>query len=120
MTAGTVSTPQTVSPPDGDAVLGDLASSGIGGQLVLWLTGTRGADASGPQRVAAAVRPPGAAAFGPPKLVSDRAGPPGTPAGTATTVPFAPSAAVDSRVGRGLAAWTTLDQHTKVAVRPPG
>jgi hypothetical protein len=119
VTAGTVSAPQTVSAADGDAVLGDLASSPAGGQLVVWLTGTHGNDPSGPQRVAAAMRPPGAAAFGAPQLVSEPVGPPG-PAANATSVPFAPSAAVDSRVGRGWAAWTTLDQHTHVAVGPAG
>jgi hypothetical protein len=119
ITTGTVGTPQTVSPADDDAVLADLASSPAGGQLVLWLTGTRGAEASGPQRVAAAVRTPGAAAFGSPELVSEPVGPPGR-AAAATSVPFAPSAAVDSQVGARFAAWTTLDQHTKVAVRPAG
>jgi hypothetical protein len=82
-------------------------------------TGTRGNDPSGPQRVAATLRPPGAAAFGAPQLVSEPVGPPGA-AANATTVPFAPSAAVDSRVGRRFAAWTTLDQRTHVAVAPAG
>jgi hypothetical protein len=118
--AGAVGRPQTVSPAGGDAVLADLASSPPGGQLVLWLTGTRGAYPSGPQRVAAAVRRPGAVAFGPPELVSEPPGAPGTPASTATTVPLAPSAAIDMRIGRRFAAWTTLDQHTHVAVRPGG
>ncbi|HEV7751007.1 MAG TPA: hypothetical protein VGO71_05680 [Baekduia sp.] len=119
VTAGAVGAPQTVSAADGDAALGDVASSPAGGQLVLWLTGTHGADRSGPQRVAAAVRAPGAAAFGAPELVSEPVGAPG-PAADATSVPVAPSAAADSRVGRGFAAWTTLDQHTHVAVRPVG
>jgi hypothetical protein len=34
-------------------------------------------------------------------------------------VALAPSAAVDTRLGRSLAVWTTLDGQTKVAVRPP-
>jgi hypothetical protein len=51
--------------------------------------------------------------------VSEPVGPPGQ-AAAATSVPFAPSAAVDSQVGARFAAWTTLDQHTKVAVRPAG
>jgi hypothetical protein len=119
LTAGRVGSPQTVSPAADDAVLGDLASSPAGGQLVLWLTGTRGADPSGPQRVAAAVRPSSAVAFGAPEFVSEPVGAPGA-AAAATSVPAAPSAAVDSRVGRAFAAWTTLDQHTKVTVRPAG
>jgi hypothetical protein len=102
--AGRVRTPQTVSPADDDAVLGDLASSPAGGRLVLWRTGTRGADPGGAQRVAAAVRSPGAAAFGAPELMSEPVGPPGTAAAAATTVPSAPSAAVDQRDGRRLAA----------------
>lgn len=110
VTAGIVGRAQAVSPADDDAVLGDLAFSPAGGQLVLWLTGTRGNDSSGPQRVAAAVRPPGARAFGAPVLVS----PPGTP------TPFAPSGAVDSRTGERFASWTTLDRQTQVAVRPAG
>jgi hypothetical protein len=118
--AGRVRTPKTVSPADDDAVLGDLASSPAGGRLVLWRTGTRGADPGGAQRVAAAVRSPGAAAFGAPELMSEPVGPPGTAAAAATTVPSAPSAAVDQRDGRRFAAWTTLDQHAKVAVRPAG
>ena len=113
---GTVAAPQTVSAPDDDGVLGDLASSPAGGQLVLWLTGTAGHDPSGPQRVAAAVRPPGTAAYGAPEFVSEPTGPPG-PASNATTAPFAPSAAVDARAGRSFAVWTTLVQQTKVASR---
>jgi hypothetical protein len=117
--AGIVGTPQTVSPAGDDGVLGDLAASPAGGQLVLWLTATRGADPSGPQRVAAAFRPPGAAAFGPPELVSEPVGPAGTPAATAA-VASAPSAAIDPRGGGRFAAWTALDQHTKVAASPAG
>jgi hypothetical protein len=117
VTAGKVGAPQAVSSTDNDAVLGDLASSPAGGQFVLWLTGTRGTDPGGPQRVAAAVRPPGATAFGAPEFVSEPVGSPGT-AAAATSAPFAPSAAVDSRIGRRFAAWTTLDQRTKVAIRP--
>ena len=119
VTAGTVGTPQTVSPADDDAVLGDLASSPAGGQLVLWLTGTCGADPCGVQRVGAAVRRAGATAFGAPELVSEPVGPPG-PAAAATSVPFAPSAAVDARVGARFTAWTTLDQQTHIAVAAPG
>jgi hypothetical protein len=115
---GRVGRPQTVSPAGDDAVLGDLASSAAGGQLVLWRTGTRGTDPSGPQRVAGAVRTPGAAAFAAPELISEPVGAPG-PAAAATTVALAPSAAVDTRLGRSLAVWTTLDGQTKVAVRPP-
>jgi hypothetical protein len=117
--AGSVGRPQTVSPAGADAVLGDLASSPAGGELVLWLTGTRGADPSGAQRVGSTLRRAGATAFGAPELVSEPVGAPGA-AAAATSVPFAPSAAVDSRLGRGFAAWTTLDQHTHVSVRPPG
>ena len=111
---GTVHKSQTVSPPAEDAVLGDLASAPAGGELVAWLTGTRGTGASGPQRVAAATRPPGATAFSAPQLVS----PPGTAADGAS-VPFAPSAAVDSRSGSSLIAWTTISQQTNIARSPP-
>jgi hypothetical protein len=120
VSAGVVHAAQTVSPADEDAVLGDLASSPGGGALVLWLTGTRGADPSGAQRVASATRTPGASAFGAPEPVSEPVGTPGTPAYNNTTVPFAPSAAVDTRAGRGFAVWTTLGQQTKVAVRAGG
>jgi len=114
--AGRVSTPQTVSPPAEDCVLGDVASAPAAGDLVLWLTNTRGNDATGLQRVAAAVRRPGAAAFGAPELVSEAVAP--GPGATAMTVPTAPHAAVDPRDGGDLAVWTTLDQHTMVAGRP--
>ena len=116
---GVVAPPQTVSPADDDAILGDLAVSAAGARLVLWLTNTRGADGSGPQRVAAAVQPPGAAAFGPPELVSEPVEPQGSPGFAGTIVPFVPFAAFDERggtAGRAFAAWTTLDRTVKVAV----
>lgn len=116
--AGSVGRPRTVSPAGTDAVLGDLAWSARGGQIVLWLTNTRGNDGVGPQRVAASVRPPGAAAFGAPELVSepvaDGAGRP------ATEVVTPPGAAVDVRDGQAFAVWATLDQHVKIAVRATG
>lgn len=105
---GRVAVRQTVSPGDDDAVLGDLAWSASGGALVLWLTATRGHDGNGPQRVAAAVRAPGAPVFGAPELVSE----------AGVIAPFAPSAVVEARSGRGFAAWTALDQQARVAVRP--
>jgi hypothetical protein len=48
--------------------------------------------------------------------VSEPVGPQGS-AADPTSVPGAPSAAVDARTGHGFAAWTTLDQHTGVSVR---
>jgi hypothetical protein len=75
--------------------------------VVDWLTGTRGNDPSGPRRVAAAFRAPGAPAFGAPEIVSGE------------SVQAAPSVAIDA-AGRPLAAWNTLDQDSLVAVRPGG
>jgi hypothetical protein len=104
--AGAVGTSQTVSAPNDDAVLGDLAVSRQGA-LVAWLTGTRGNDPSGAQLVAAAFRAPGATAFGAPEVVSD------------DTVPYVPAVGIDD-AGRSLAAWSTPDQGSRVAVRPGG
>lgn len=113
---GTIAAPQTVSAADDDGVLGDLAASPAGGLLVLWLTGTGGHDPTGPQRVAAAVRPPGAPAFGAPEFAGEPTGQPG-PGSNATVAPFAPSAALDARARRGFAVWTTIQGQTKVASR---
>ena len=117
--SGVVGTPQTVSPAGEEAVLGDLDATPGGGQLVLWQTGTRGGDPTGPQRVAAAVRAPGATTFGPPELVSEPVPADPSKAGAAT-VPFPPSGAVDTRGGGYFAAWTTLEYRTRIATRPFG
>jgi len=61
---GRVQTLATISLAGLDAVLGDLAYARAGGTLVLWRSGTRGADAVGPQRVFASFRRAGSAAFG--------------------------------------------------------
>jgi hypothetical protein len=54
-----------------DVILGDLAYARAGGTVVLWRSGTRGTDTNGnPQRIFAAVRPGGAADFGPAEAVS--------------------------------------------------
>ena len=107
--AGVVGTAQTVSAPGDDAVLGDLAVATDDAALVLWRSGTRGNDASGPQRVFGAYRAPGAAAFAPPELVSDAA-PDAPPVGVA------PAAGIDA-AGRPLAAWVPLGDTAAVAAR---
>jgi hypothetical protein len=104
--AGRVQAPQTVSPADGDAVLGDLAYARAGGTLLLWRSGTRGADPDGPQRVFASFRRAGTTAFGAPEAVSDIA-----------AVPIAPAAAVDPRTGASVAAFGYLTPSVQVSVR---
>jgi len=119
--AGTVQPPATMPAPEGDdAVLGDLAYARAGGTVVLWLSGTRGADPSGPQRVFAAVRPGGAADFGPAEAVSPAVDPTTPEARNATSVPYPPVAAVDPVSGAAVAAWSSLSQTPLVAVRPRG
>jgi hypothetical protein len=113
--AGRVQTPQTVSPDGEDAVLGDLAYARAGGTLVLWRSGTRGSDASGPQRVFASARGAGLPAFGAPEAVSE----PIDPSSPATnTLPYAPFAAVDPKTGAALAAFGYLGPRVAVSARP--
>lgn len=118
--AGTVQPPATMPTGDDDAVLGDLAYARTGGTVALWLSGTRGTDPSGPQRVFAAVRPGGAAAFGPAEAVSPAVDPTTPETRNATTVPYAPVAAVDPVSGAAVAAWSSLSQSPLVSVRPRG
>lgn len=117
---GHVRAPQTVSSPGGDDVLGDLAATPTGARLVLWLTQTRGGSGTGLQRVAGAVRHPGAQSFGPPELVSPAPTGPGYVAANAVSVPYAPVAAIGERDGRPIAAWTTLTGGALAAGRPAG
>ena len=73
VTDGKVGTKTRLTPPGDDFVLADLAVSAQGAVLVLSLSGTRGNDASGAQRVFGTYRAAGAPAFGPAELVSDAA-----------------------------------------------
>jgi hypothetical protein len=114
--AGRVGTPQTVSPDGEDAVLGDLAYARAGGTLVLWRSGTRGAAASGPQRVFANVRGAGLPGFGAPEAVSDPVDP---SAPAINTVPYAPFGAVDPKTGAALAAFGYLTPRVAISTRPP-
>jgi hypothetical protein len=111
VTDGAVGTPARLTPPGDDFVLGDLAVSAQGAVLVLSLSGTRGNDPSGAQRVLASVRAAGAPAFGPSELVSDAAA-------DAPPVVFA-AAGIDA-VGRPLAAFEPLGGASSVAVRAGG
>jgi hypothetical protein len=117
--AGHVRAPQTVSPVDEDAVLGDLAYARAGGTLVLWLSGTRGADPDGPQRVFASTRPTGQAAFGTPEAVTPPVDMSSPIARSVNTVPYAPSGAVDPKAGAALAAFGFLAPRVAVSARPP-
>jgi hypothetical protein len=113
--AGRVQTPQTVSPDGEDAVLGDLAYARAGGTLVLWRSGTRGNDPSGPQRVFASTRGAGLPGFGAPEAVSE----PIDPSSPATnTVPSAPVGAVNPKTGTALAAFGYLTPRVAVSARP--
>ncbi len=114
--AGHVQAAQTVSPPDVDAVFGDLAYARAGGTLALWRPGTRGSDSNGPQRVYATVRPAGAVSFGAPEAVSDPIDPT-TP--NATTVPYSPFGAVDPVTGAAIATFGYLTQNVSLSARAP-
>ena len=81
------------------------------GPLVLSLSGTRGNDPSGAQRVFGTVRAAGAPAFGPSEQVSDAAA-------DASPVVFA-AAGIDA-AGRPLAAFEPLGGASSVAVRAGG
>jgi hypothetical protein len=80
--AGSVQTPQSVSPAGQDNILGDLAYARTGGTLVLWTTNTRGADPVGAQSIVATTRPTGQTAFTAPQQVTG----PQTPYGTSAVV----------------------------------
>jgi hypothetical protein len=118
--AGRVQTPATMPVAEGDdVILGDLAYARAGGTVVLWRTGTRGTDTNGnPQRLFAAVRPGGAAAFGPAEAVSPAVDPTTPATRNATSVVMAPVAAVDPVTGTAAAGWSTLLQQSLVSVRP--
>jgi hypothetical protein len=114
--AGRVGTPQTVSPDGEDAVLGDLAYARAGGTLVLWRSGTRGADASGPQRVFASTRGAGLPGFGAPEAVSE---PVDSSSPATNTIPYASFGAVDPMTGAALAAFGYLTPRVAVSARSP-
>ena len=88
-------------------LLRDLAYARAGGTLVLWRSGTRGADAVGPQRVFASFRRAGSADFGAPQAVND-----------SRVVPAAPAAAVNPLTGACVAAFGYLTPTSvQVSVR---
>jgi hypothetical protein len=118
--AGRVQAPATMPVAEGDdVILGDLAYARAGGTVVLWRSGTRGADSNGnPQRVFAAVRPGGAAAFGAAEAVSPAVDPTTPATRDATSVVTAPVAAVDPVTGTAVAGWGTLLAQGAVSVRP--
>jgi hypothetical protein len=77
LSAGHVGSAQTLSAPGQDAVLGDVATGPAAGTsdaptVVLWRTGPHGSDVPAGRHapVVAAVRAPGASAFGEPEAVS--------------------------------------------------
>jgi hypothetical protein len=104
--------PQTVSPPPAHAVLAGLAAGPDGRLAVGWIAGVRGADAVPPgvASLVAAVRPPGAGAFGPPEPVSP-------PAGFAD--PDGAQLAVDPATGEVLAVWREVGAPIQYARRSP-
>ena len=111
--AGKVQTPLTVSPAGEDCVLGDLAYARAGGTLVLWRSGTRGSDPSGPQQVFASTRPAGQFAFGAPEAISDPVSATSPPA---VTIPSSPFGAVDPKTGAALATFGTAAMATASVV----
>jgi hypothetical protein len=117
--AGRVQRAQTVSPADEDAVLADLAYARAGGTLVLWLSGTRGTDPSGPQRVFASTRPSGQATFTGPEAVTEPVDTSSPTARNATTVATAPSGAVDPQTGSAVAGFGFLAPRVAISARPP-
>ena len=60
---------ESLSPPDVDAQLTDLAGDSAGDAIAVWATRANPASASGPAAVAAVIRPAGASAFGAAQLV---------------------------------------------------
>ncbi len=77
---GHLGAPRTLSSPSEDSVLADAATDGAGRAVVAWRTGVAGAEPSAgsgstspPEVLTAAVRAPGATAFGPGERISDPA-----------------------------------------------
>lgn len=92
---GHTTTPQTVSAPAGNAVLGDLSVAADGAAGVIWRTGVAGADADGtPEQAQAAVRSFPSQPFGAPETITS------APAGR---LPFAPRITLAPATGAALA-----------------
>jgi hypothetical protein len=111
---GHTSTPQTVSDPAVNAVLGDLSVATGGGAGVIWRTGVDGADGDGTaQLLQAAVRPSPAQPFGAPETIA-------APVDGAT-LPFAPRIALVPSTGAALAQigeFAGTSSTFRVAARP--
>jgi hypothetical protein len=111
---GHTSTPQTVSDPAVNAVLGDLSVDVDGSAGLIWRTGVAGADGDGTaQQVQAAVRPSPGQPFGTPETIAAPV--------DGGTLPFAPRIALAPSTGAVLAqfgefAGTSSTFH--VAARP--
>jgi hypothetical protein len=103
-------TPQTLSPADEDAVLGDAATGANGAAIVAWRSGVQGADPvpGATETVFASLRDPGASAFGAPEPVSE----------TGEDVPTAPFAARDPVSPRSFVAYAPLAGGVKASARP--
>jgi hypothetical protein len=103
-------TAQTLSPPNEDSVLGDVAAGADRAAIVVWRSGAQGADPvpGQPPTVFASHRDPGAGAFGGPEQVS-RAG---------DNVAAAPYAALDPVSGRSFVAYSLLSGGVWVSARP--
>src|SRR3954469_15860577 len=98
---------QTLSDPAVDSILQDVEAGPNSEAAVLWETGVAGHDQGvGPGTVAAALRPPGAAAFGPPETIAVAGAPEGA------TLRFDPPR------GGAAVAWAGLAALRR-SVRPP-
>jgi hypothetical protein len=94
---GHTSTPQTVSDPAANAVLGDLSVDADGGAGVIWRTGIAGADPDGaPQRLQAALRPSPSQPFGAPETIL-------APTESSGALPYPPRIALAPAGGAALA-----------------
>jgi hypothetical protein len=97
LSGGHTATPQTVSQPAVNAVLGDLGVDHDGAAGVIWRTGIAGADGDGtPGEAQAAVRPSPTQPFGAPETIQSQAG-------TNETLPFPPRIALAPATGAVLA-----------------
>jgi hypothetical protein len=93
---GHTSTPQTVSDPAVNAVLGDLSVDDDGAAGVIWRTGIAGADPDGtPARARAALRPSPSQPFGAPETIA-------APSGQGP-LPYPPRIALAPATGAALA-----------------
>ncbi|HET6508530.1 MAG TPA: hypothetical protein VFG42_17190 [Baekduia sp.] len=96
LSGGHTSTPQTVSDPAVDAVLGDLSVDAAGGAGVVWRTGVAGADPDGAsQQAQAALRPSPSQPFGAPETIEAPA--------SGGSLPYAPLIALAPSTGAALA-----------------